>query len=232
MLSSISPFGRKRSYHQHFDGVGCRAPVRSLPRLERMVNVVRDAYSSRAAEYVERFASMSSVHPSDRQLVTTWADGIEGAVLDAGCGPGQWTNLLNEVGIPAFGVDLVPEFIEHARAAYPGIPFRTGSLNALDISTGTIGGVLAWYSLIHHEPDTIRTPLLEFSRVLSPGGTLLIGFFDGYVIEKFDHAVVPAYQWPVSDLCDELVAAGLDVVETHARTTTGQRPHGAILARR
>ncbi len=162
----------------------------------------------------------------------TWATGIKGAVLDAGCGPGQWTNFLNEAGIPVLGVDLVPEFIEHARVAYPGIPFRTGSLNALDVSTGTVGGVLAWYSLIHHEPDTIRTPLLEFHRVLSPGGALLIGFFDGHVLNKFDHAVVPAYRWPVSDLCDELVAAGFDVVETHARTTTGQRSHGAILARR
>jgi SAM-dependent methyltransferase len=197
-----------------------------------MVNVVRDAYSHRAAEYVERFASMEAVHASDRQLVATWADGIEGAVLDAGCGPGQWTNFLNDAGIPALGVDLVPEFIESARVAYPGIPFRTGSLDALDVSTGTIGGVLAWYSLIHHEPDTIRTPLLEFRRVLRPGGALLIGFFDGHVVEKFDHAVVPAYQWPVSDLSDELVAAGFDVVETHARTTIGQRSHGAILALR
>lgn len=197
-----------------------------------MVNVVSDAYSSKAAEYVERFASLGAVHPSDRQLVATWADGIEGAVLDAGCGPGQWTNFLTEAGVPAVGVDFVPEFIEHARTAYPGIPFRTCSLNALDVGTGTIGGVLAWYSLIHHEPDTIRTPLLEFSRVLSPGGTLLIGFFHGHVIEKFDHAVVPAYQWPVSALCNELIAGGFDVVETHARTTTGQRSHGAILARR
>jgi SAM-dependent methyltransferase len=127
-------------------------------------------------------------------------------------------------------VDLVPEFIEHARGAYPGIPFRTGSLDALDVSTGTIGGVLAWYSLIHHDPETIRTPLLEFRRVLRPGGALLIGFFEGHVLEEFDHVVVPAYQWPVGHLCDELVAAGFDVVETHARTTTGQRSHGAILA--
>jgi len=52
-------------------------------------------------------------------------------------GPGQWTNFLNEAGNPALGVDLVPEFIEHARVAYPGIPFRTGSLDALDVSTGT-----------------------------------------------------------------------------------------------
>jgi SAM-dependent methyltransferase len=195
-----------------------------------MVDDVSDAYSSRAAAYVERFASMGAVHPSDRQLVSIWADRIEGAALDAGCGPGQWTNFLHEAGIPAVGVDLVPEFIEHARVAYPGIPFRTGSLDVLDVSTGTVGGVLAWHSLIHHEPDMIRTPLLDFRRVLSPGGALVIGFFDGHVVEKFDHAVVPAYQWPVSDFCDELVAAGFDVVETHARTTTGQRSHGAILA--
>jgi hypothetical protein len=123
-----------------------------------------------------------------------------------------------------------PSSLSKPRVAYPGIPFRTGSLDALDLSTGTVGGVLAWYSLIHHEPDTIRTPLLEFGRVLSPGGALLIGFFEGHVIEKFDHAVAPAYEWPVSDLCDELIAVGFDVVETHARTTTGQRSHGAILA--
>ncbi|MET3923218.1 hypothetical protein [Arthrobacter sp. UYEF20] len=66
-----------------------------------MVNVVCDAYSRRAVEYVERFASMDAVHPSDRQLVATWAGGVEGLVLDAGCGPGQWTNFLNEAGVPA-----------------------------------------------------------------------------------------------------------------------------------
>jgi SAM-dependent methyltransferase len=195
-----------------------------------MINVVSDAYSRRAVEYVERFASLGAVHPSDRQLVATWAHGIEGVVIDAGCGPGHWTNFLSEAGVPAIGVDLVPEFIAHARGAYPGITFRTGSLDNLDVGTGTIGGVLAWYSLIHYEPDTIRAPLVEFSRVLSPGGALLVGFFDGHVVEKFDHAVVPAYQWRVSDLCDELVAAGFNVVETHARTTPGQRSHGAILA--
>jgi SAM-dependent methyltransferase len=140
--------------------------------------------------------------------------------------------LSHKAGIPVLGVDLIPEFIEHARVAYPRITFRTGSLDALDVRTGTIGGVLAWYSLIHHEPHTIRTPLLEFRRVLSPGGALLIGFFDGHVVEKFDHAVIPAYQWPVGDLCDEQVTAGFDVVETPARTTSGQRSHGAILALR
>jgi SAM-dependent methyltransferase len=197
-----------------------------------MINVVSDAYSRRAEEYAELFGSMSAVHPSDRQLVATWADSIEGQVIDAGCGPGQWTNFLSELGLPACGVDLVPEFIERARLAHPGIPFRVESLNALNVETGTVGGVLSWYSLIHHEPNAIRIPLLEFSRALSPGGALLIGFFEGTVVERFDHAVIPAYRWPVSDLSEELTAVGFDVVETRTRTTTGQRPQAAIIARR
>lgn len=175
---------------------------------------------------------MSAVHPSDRQLVLTWADGIEGPVIDAGCGPGQWTNFLTELGLDARGVDLVPEFIQRARSTYPDVPFTIGSLNTLDSGTGTVGGVLSWYSLIHHQPSTIRIPLLEFSRALTPGGALLIGFFEGPVVEEFAHAVAPAYRWPVSDLNTELIAAGFEVVESHVRMTAGQRPQGAIIARR
>lgn len=193
---------------------------------------VSTAYSRRAAEYTEIFGSMTAVHPSDRQLVSTWVEDVEGQVIDAGCGPGHWTNFLHESGAAASGVDLVPEFIDRARRTYPGIRFEVGSLDALTAESGTVGGILAWYSLIHHEPDTITIPLAEFSRALRPGGALLLGFFESPVIEKFPHAVAPAYRWPVSDLSIELDAAGFDVLETNIRTTKGQRPHAAISARR
>ena len=197
-----------------------------------MISTVGGAYARRAAEYTELFGSMSAVHPSDRQLVSTWARGIEGRVIDAGCGPGQWTNFLTELGLSARGVDLVPEFIERARREYPTVPFEVGDLDNLGCDTGTVGGILSWYSLIHHEPATIRIPLTEFRRALSPGGTLLIGFLEGAVVEQFDHAVTPAYRWPVDDLGEELRSVGFDVVESHVRKTTGQRPQAAIIARR
>ncbi len=203
-----------------------------MPKLGYMDNRVSDAYSRRAAEYTELFGSMSAVHPCDRHLLSTWADGIEGQVVDAGCGPGHWTNFLTECGFAARGVDLVPEFIDRARITYPGIRFEVGSLDTLDAKSGTVGGVLSWYSLIHHEPSTIRIALTEFSRVLRPDGALLIGFFESPVGEKFALAVASAYRWPVSDLGEELNAAGFDVIETHVRTTTGQRPHAEITARR
>jgi len=196
-----------------------------------MVDEVNDAYCLRAAEYVELFGSMSAVHPSDRQLVSTWVSGIEGSVIDAGCGPGQWTNFLAELGLSVCGVDLVPEFIERARSKYPDVPFTIGSLNALDVLEGSADGVLAWYSLIHHEPGAIRVPLVEFSRALRPDGTLLIGFFEGPIIEEFAHAVAPAYRWPVDALSGELIAAGFDVVESHVRKSSGERSQAAIVAR-
>ena len=37
-------------------------------------------------------------------------------VLDLGCGPGQWSAYLHSLGAEVVGVDLVEEFIAHARA--------------------------------------------------------------------------------------------------------------------
>lgn len=56
------------------------------------------------------------MYPSDRQLVTTWADQITGAALDVGCGSGHWTSYLAEHGVAVHGIDRVAEFIAHARA--------------------------------------------------------------------------------------------------------------------
>lgn len=59
-----------------------------------------------------------------------------------------------------------------------------------------------------------------------------LGFFEGPRIEPFDHAVVTAYFWPIDAMEQELTRAGFEIVDTHARTDQGSRPHGAILARR
>ncbi len=192
----------------------------------------RAAYSRRAAEYIEVLGSMGAVHPSDRQIVCTWANSVEGELLDAGCGPGHWTNLLAQQGASVRGLDQVPEFVAHARSAYPTVDFALGSLDALGGDDAGLGGLLSWYSLIHVEPEDIQVPLREFARAVRPGGTLLIGFFEGPLVEEFAHAVLTAYRWPVDELGGQLDAAGFDVLESHVRKTAGQRAHASIAARR
>jgi SAM-dependent methyltransferase len=193
---------------------------------------VRDAYTRRADEYTERLGTMASVHRADRQLVTSWADTLSGPVIDAGCGPGHWTRHLADRGVDVRGVDQVPAFIDHARAAHPGVAFEVGSIDGLADAPGSVGGVLAWYSLIHHDPAVLLRPLREFARVLRPGGGLVLGFFEGQRVETFDHLVVTAYRWPVAELSDRLRDSGFEVIEVHTRTGAGHRPHGAIVARR
>ncbi|WP_099084505.1 class I SAM-dependent methyltransferase [Nostoc linckia] len=197
-----------------------------------MPSVVGAAYSTRAAEYVEKLGSIATMHPSDLALIKSWAAHVNGPILDAGCGPGHWSAYLSERGNDVRGIDQVPEFIEHARETYPGVPFRLGSFNHLPDAASTVGGIFAWYSLIHHEPSTVRATFDEFARVLQPGGALLVGFFIGPSVEPFDHTVVTAYRWSPKALSIELHAAGFDVIETHTRTglQPNPRPHGAIVA--
>ncbi|MDO9378520.1 MAG: class I SAM-dependent methyltransferase [Nocardioidaceae bacterium] len=199
-----------------------------------MATDVEVSYSIRAEEYIELLGSTTASHLSDVQLITSWAREVDGPVVDAGCGPGHWTSHLVDHGVDARGIDQVAGFIRHARETYPAVSFEVGSIDALPYDSDSVGGVLAWYSLIHHPPATIGLVLSELARVLRPGGALLIGFFIGPAVEAFDHSIVTAYRWPAEALIAELRSAGLEMVEIHTRTGAQPkpRPHGAILARR
>ncbi|KPG87551.1 class I SAM-dependent methyltransferase [Frigoribacterium sp. RIT-PI-h] len=198
-----------------------------------MTSEVGTQYAARAHEYVDHLGSMSSVHPADEHLVASWAAAVGGPVLDAGCGPGHWSGHLAARSVPVRGLDQVPAFVEHAHRTHPGVSFDLGDVDALPYEPDAFSGVLAWYSLIHHDPSSIRSPLREFARVLRPGGGLLVGFFTGSTVEPFGHAITTAWRWAPDPLADELRASGFDVLETHTRTgsASGPRPHGAILAR-
>ena len=190
------------------------------------------AYAARADEYTALFGSMDAVHDDDRDLVARWVAGLTGRVVDAGCGPGHWTDFLSRLGLDAEGVDLAEPFLARARAAYPGVPFRRAALDDLGVPDGGLGGVLAWYSVIHTPPEQLAGVLAELARAVAPGGGLLLGFCRGPRVEPFDHAVATAWFWPVDELAAQVERAGFDVEETAERDDPGVRPHGAISARR
>ena len=198
--------------------------------------VVRD-YGSRAREYAELLGGVEHLAAPDVELVMNWAHGLaQGAaaatVLDVGCGPGQWTQLLAEAGVAVRGIDPVPEFVELARARYPQQRFDLASAQATGAAEGAVDGVLSWYSLIHAELSEVREALAEFHRILRPGGGLALGFFEGPEREPFAHAVTTAYYWPMGELAREVTAAGFAVTHAETRSDPGNRRHGALLARK
>lgn len=190
------------------------------------------AYDARSREYVELFGSLDKLADVDRALVSRWRSSTTGLLVDAGCGPGQWAEVLIEGGRDVLGVDLSEQFLTIGRRTHPGVAFVMGSLSALPLPTGRVGGVLAWYSLIHTPPQQLPPLLNELRRVLRPDGTVLIGFFDGIPGQSFAHAVITAYFWSVDALRPLLFKAGLEVIEHHRREEQGRRPLAALLARR
>lgn len=196
------------------------------------LSLVRQAYSRRAHEYAELFGDAADAAAEDRDLIAAWAARCPGPIIDVGCGPGQWTAYLADLGHDGEGIDPVPEFVAGARRRYPACSFRTGTVADLGRSGATYGGALCWYSLIHLEPAAMPGALAAIRACLVPGGRLLVGFFDGERVERFDHAVTPAYFWPVACLAALVEAAGFRVAQTEQRRdAAASRPHAAIHAR-
>lgn len=111
--------------------------------------------------------------------------------------------------------------IELARQAYPDLRFDVGSMAALDIADGALGGVLSRWSIIHTAPRELPVILAEFHRVLAPGGHLLVSFSasddPSQPTQVFDHAVAPAYRWWPDHLAATLREFGLAEVARMVR---------------
>lgn len=106
------------------------------------------------------------------------------------------------------------------------------NLTDVDRRDSSVAGVLAWYSLIHLDPEQLDRALAEVRRILVPGGAFVVGFFDGPVRETFEHKVISAYRWPVNEMAERLASAGFVEVDRQQRQQEGERrPHAVLVAR-
>src|ERR1700685_3132759 len=120
---------------------------------------------------------------------------------------------LDALGVAAFGVDLSPGMVEVARQAYPHLRFGQGAMTALDLGDGELGGIVAWYSIIHTPPELLPVVFAEFHRTLAPGGYLLLAFQVGdernRLEQAYGHTVsIDAYRLPPDHIAELFSQAG------------------------
>ncbi len=172
------------------------------------------AYDGIADLYASMFSSRLETRPFARNMIGTFAELVRATgnprVADVGCGPGHLTAMLHDLGLEAFGFDLSPAMVAHARRTQPALRFEEARMEALPVEDGALGGVLAHYSMIHTPPEELPALLAEQVRVLAPGGLLLVSLFgtEGPEPVRFDHKVTPAYSWPVDRFAELLGGAG------------------------
>lgn len=181
---------------------------------------VRNAYDTVAADYSELLRTALAAMPFDRAMLVAFAElirtGALGRVADFGCGPGHVTAFLHGQGLNVFGMDLSSQMVAIAKKEYPELGFGVGSMRALAMGSGTLGGITAWYSIIHTPPAQLPATFEEFSRVLVEGGYLALAFQVGservHIEQGYGHSVsLDAYRMDPSETTDLLASAGLIV---------------------
>ncbi|MEN3299251.1 class I SAM-dependent methyltransferase [Pseudonocardia sp.] len=192
------------------------------------LRTTREAYDTVAAEYAEHFRGALDRMPQDRAILGAFAELVraDGPVLDVGCGPGQALAHLRTRGVKVFGVDLSPGMVDVARWANPGVRIDVGSMTALDRPDGALGGLVAWYSIIHIPPEELPAVFAEFHRVLVPRGHLLLAFQVGdeplHFDEAFGHPVDLDFRRLRPDRVADLLAdAGFEVLARTVREPVG-----------
>lgn len=207
------------------------------------VVATRDSYDAVAAAYAETVAPRLDGMPFERALFAAFAElvraGGNGSVADVGCGPGHVTALLYQLDLDAFGIDLSPEMVALARRSYPRVRFEEGSMLALDLPDASLGGLLAYYSIIHIPWERRPEVFAEFHRVLAPGGLLMLGFQigdeRGHRTEAYGKAVsLDWYRQRPDEVAGLLREVGFEMWMTAVREPepTDKTEQGTLMARK
>jgi SAM-dependent methyltransferase len=182
---------------------------------------IRWSYDADASGYAEKVRGLLGEKRFLRASLALFAELLHGAggglVADVGCGPGYVTGYLRDAGVDVFGVDLSPEMVAIVRRDYPDLRFEVGTMTDLDLADDSVGGIVAFWSVIHVPDYAVPGVFEEFRRVLRPHGQLLVGFhvsddtrhtFEGYTGRPVN---VDSYYRQPSEIEGWLVGAGFTI---------------------
>jgi O-antigen chain-terminating methyltransferase len=95
------------------------------------------------------------------------------AVLDIGCGRGEFLELLRDAGIAARGVELNPEMVNLAREKGLDVVRGDGLEYLQGLPEGELGGIFLSQVIEHLGPENLRDLVRTAFLKLAPGGVLL-----------------------------------------------------------
>jgi SAM-dependent methyltransferase len=128
-----------------------------------------------------------------------------GRLLDLGCGPGQWLPPLARHNAAVVGVDVDPTLLKAAReTADPkhSVMLVRSRAESLCFQDATFDAVLCYSVLMYTDFDAT---LREISRVLKPGGRLIVGlmgfgYYLKHVVDGLRHDRVEALRYGIGPI--------------------------------
>ena len=140
-----------------------------------------ESYNLLAEDYAQQYYDELTRKPFDRELLERFVLSLpsDSRVCDLGCGPGHLADHLRSLGAHALGMDLCPAMIAIAQKRYPSNHYVVGDMLRMELPDESLGGIVAFYSMIHLKRLEVFPAVREMARVLVPGGGLLVAFHRG-----------------------------------------------------
>jgi O-antigen chain-terminating methyltransferase len=166
--------------------------------------------------FEERFRGASEkIRESQRDYVPRFAAG--GRILDAGCGRGEFLELLAEAGLEGYGVDRDPGMVALCREK--GLAVEEGDVlgHLASLPDASLGGIFAAQVVEHLVPADLSRLVALAAAKLRPGGVFLAETINPTCLATFAGAFYldPTHTRPVHPeaLRFQLEEAGFATVE-------------------
>ena len=177
-----------------------------------------------ARRYAEEISGELEDKPFDREFLDRFASAVKGRgkVVELGCGPAHVAAYLAMGGVDISGVDLSPAMVGEAQRLFPELEVIVGDMLELPFGDASLGGLIAFYSIIHFDDEQLETAFSEMARVLKDSGLLALAFHIGDEVvhreQWWDMPVVLDARFLRVDLITKLLArTELEIVTSEER---------------
>jgi len=170
---------------------------------------------------------------------------LAGPVVDLGCGPGYFLEELLRNKLACKGIDSSAEAVASVQTRLQGRPgflgAAVGRLDRITLTDGEVGAVFLIEVMEHVPPDLTAAAYAEISRVLRPGGHLIITVPNAENLEANSvacpecgcvfHRMQHLQRFTAESLAQRMTAAGFTVVFSRGvalKHFTGGRPARAV----
>jgi SAM-dependent methyltransferase len=146
------------------------------PVSQEVISTPRPAPSALPSFDYETFEARFRPEESIRERQQAYVEVLRGRnrVVDLGCGRGELVALLNESGVPAYGVEIDPDFVELLREKGIEVVTEDAVAHLAGLEAGAVDGIVGSH-LIEHLPATSVARLVSLAaEKLAHGGILIL----------------------------------------------------------
>jgi O-antigen chain-terminating methyltransferase len=95
-------------------------------------------------------------------------------VVDLGCGRGELIEMLGEEGVPAYGVEIDPDFISHLEEQGIEVVAMDAVAHLAELEPGAVDGIVASHLVEHLAPAALTSLVALAAEKIAEGGILIL----------------------------------------------------------